>query len=153
MTERLGIPQPRGGMAASLEEALAVAAEIGFPVLVRPSFVIGGLAIDFCYGPADLERQLRAATLVNEDRPVRIDAYLEGLEVDVDAVTDGRDVLIPGLMEHVERAGVHSGDSVARFPPQQLSEADQRLIVEAMRRICLEMGVRGLVNAQFIVRE
>ncbi|HKZ90760.1 MAG TPA: carbamoyl-phosphate synthase large subunit, partial [Candidatus Limnocylindrales bacterium] len=153
LIERLGIPQPRGGMAASLEEALAVAAEIGFPVLVRPSFVIGGLAIDFCFGPADLERQLRAATLVNEERPVRIDAYLEGLEVDVDAVTDGRDVLIPGLMEHVERAGVHSGDSVARFPPQQLAEADQRLIVEAMRRICLEMGVRGPVNAQFIVRE
>jgi carbamoyl-phosphate synthase large subunit len=153
MIEALGIPQPRGGMAASLPEALAVAEEIGYPVLVRPSFVIGGLAIEFCYGPEDLERQLRAATIVNEERPVRIDAYLEGLEVDVDAVTDGHDVLIPGLMEHVERAGVHSGDSVALFPPQQLSDAAQGLIVDAMRRICLEMGVRGLVNAQFIVRD
>ena len=84
---------------------------------------------------------------------MRIDAYLEGLEVDVDAVTDGRDVLIPGLMAHVERAGVHSGDSVAVFPPQRLSSTDQGLIVAAMRTICLEIGVRGLVNGQFIVRE
>ena len=123
MVDRLGIPQPRGGMATSLSEALAVAEEVGYPVLVRPSFVIGGLAIDFCHGPADLERQLATATIVSPERPVRIDAYLEGLEVDVDAVTDGRDVLIPGLMAHVERAGVHSGDSVAVFPPQQLSAA------------------------------
>ncbi len=153
MVEQLGIPQPRGGMASSLPEALAVADKVGYPVLVRPSFVIGGLAIDFCHGPQDLERQLATATIVSPERPVRIDAYLEGLEVDVDAVTDGRDVLIPGLMAHVERAGVHSGDSVAVFPPQQLSSTDQGLIVAAMRRICLEIGVRGLVNGQFIVRE
>mgnify|MGYP001828661338 FL=1 len=153
MIEALGIPQPRGGIATSLDEALAVAEQIGYPVLVRPSFVIGGLAIDFCYGPDDLARQLAAATVITEERPVRIDAYLEGLEVDVDAVTDGTDVLIPGLMEHVERAGVHSGDSVAFFPPQQLSDVDQGLIVDTMRRICLAAGVRGLVNAQFIVRE
>lgn len=153
MIEALGIPQPRGGIATSLEEALAVADEIGYPVLVRPSFVIGGLAIDFCYGPDDLARQLAIATVITDERPVRIDAYLEGLEVDVDAVTDGTDVLIPGLMEHVERAGVHSGDSTAFFPPQQLSTADQGSITDAMRRICLEVGVRGLVNAQFIVRE
>ena len=153
MIEALGIPQPRGGMASSLDEALAVAEEVGYPVLVRPSFVIGGLAIDFCYGPDDLARQLAAATIITAERPVRIDAYLEGLEVDVDAITDGTDVLIPGLMEHVERAGVHSGDSTAFFPPQRLAKADQGLIVEAMRRICLEVGVRGLVNAQFIVRD
>jgi carbamoyl-phosphate synthase large subunit len=153
MVEQLGIPQPRGGMATSLPEALAVADEVGYPVLVRPSFVIGGLAIDFCHGPDDLERQLATATRISDDRPVRIDAYLEGLEVDVDAVTDGQRVLIPGLMAHVERAGVHSGDSIAVYPPQELSAADQGLIVAAMRRICLEVGVRGLVNAQFIVRE
>ncbi len=153
MVEALGIPQPRGGIAASLDEALAVAERIGYPVLVRPSFVIGGLAIDFCYGPDDLARQLTAATVLTDDRPVRIDAYLEGMEVDIDAITDGTDVLIPGLMEHIERAGVHSGDSVAVFPPQQLSTADQGLIADAMRRICLEIGVRGLVNAQFIVRD
>jgi carbamoyl-phosphate synthase large subunit len=153
LVEELGIPQPAGGMATSLAEALAVADLVGYPVLVRPSFVIGGLAIDFCYGPQDLERQLARATMVSEERPVRIDAYLEGLEVDVDAVTDGRSVLIPGLMEHVERAGVHSGDSVAVFPPQQLASADEALIVAAMRRLCLALGVKGLVNAQFIVRD
>ena len=153
MIERLGIPQPEGGIASSLDEALAVADRVGYPVLVRPSFVIGGLAIDFCYDADDLARQLAAATVVSDDGPVRIDAFLEGVEVDIDAVTDGLDVLMPGLMEHLEQAGVHSGDSVAVFPPQRLSEADQASIVEAMRRVCLEIGVRGLVNAQFIVRD
>jgi carbamoyl-phosphate synthase large subunit len=153
LVDRLGIPQPEGGMATSTEEALAVAERVGYPVIVRPSFVIGGLAIDFCYGPDDLVRQLGVATVVSEDRPVRIDAYLEGLEVDVDAVCDGTEVLIPGLMEHVERAGVHSGDSVAMFPPRYLGEADQVSIVEAMTRVALAIGVRGLINAQFIVRD
>ena len=105
-------------MAHSLEEALTLAERIGYPVIVRPSFVIGGLAIDFCYSPEDLVRQLAAATVVDPDRPVRIDRYLEGIEVDIDAVCDGERVLIPGLLEHVERAGVHSGDSVGVFPPQ-----------------------------------
>ena len=153
LLDRLGIPQPQGGIASSMEEALTVAERVGYPVIVRPSYVIGGLAIDFCYGPDDLARQLAAATVVSDDRPVRIDAYLEGLEVDVDAICDGVDVLIPGLMEHVERAGVHSGDSVAVYPPQRLSESDQALIVATMTRVALAIGVRGLVNAQFIVRE
>ncbi len=98
-------------------------------------------------------RQLAAATVVDPDRPVRIDRYLEGIEVDVDAVSDGERVLIPGLLEHVERAGVHSGDSVGLFPPQNVSEADQGLIVATMERIALALGAKGLVNAQFIVRE
>jgi len=153
LLDRLGVPQPEGGMATSVEEALAIAERVGYPVIVRPSFVIGGLAIDFAYSPADLVRQLAAATVVDPDRPVRIDRFLEGIEVDVDAVSDGRAVLIPGLLEHVERAGVHSGDSIATFPPQTVSEADQALIVAAMERIALALGVRGLVNAQFVVRE
>ncbi len=153
LLDRLGIPQPEGGMAHSVEEALTLAERIGYPVIVRPSFVIGGLAIDFCYSPEDLERQLALATVVDPDRPVRIDRYLEGIEVDVDAVSDGVAVLIPGLLEHVERAGVHSGDSVGLFPPQTVSEGDQGLIVATMERIVLALGVRGLVNAQFIVRE
>jgi len=130
-----------------------VAERIGYPVLVRPSYVIGGLAIDTSYGPDDLSRQLAAAAIVSDDRPVRIDAYLEGMEVDVDAVTDGREVLIPGLIEHVEAAGVHSGDSIGVFPPQRISAGDQDLIVAAMTRVALAIGARGLVNAQFIVRE
>ncbi|HLX35175.1 MAG TPA: carbamoyl-phosphate synthase large subunit [Candidatus Limnocylindrales bacterium] len=153
LLDRLGIPQPEGGMAHSVEEALTIAERIGYPVIVRPSFVIGGLAIDFCYSPDDLVRQLAAATVVDPDRPVRIDRYLEGIEVDVDAISDGVDVLIPGLLEHVERAGVHSGDSVGLFPPQTVGAADQGLIVATMRRIVLALGATGLVNAQFIVRE
>jgi len=153
LLDRLGIPQPDGGMAHSFEEALTLAERIGYPVIVRPSFVIGGLAIDFCYSPDDLARQLAAATVVDPDRPVRIDRYLEGTEVDVDAVSDGRSVLIPGLLEQVERAGVHSGDSVGVFPPQTVSEGDQALIVATMERVALALGARGLVNAQFIVRD
>ena len=153
LLDRLGIPQPEGGKAHSEEEALTLAERIGYPVIVRPSFVIGGLAIDFCYSPDDLVRQLATATVVDPDRPVRIDRFLEGIEVDVDAIADGTDVLIPGLFEHVERAGVHSGDSVAFFPPQTVSESDQALIVASMERVTLALGVRGLVNAQFIVRD
>ncbi|HSL33908.1 MAG TPA: ATP-grasp domain-containing protein, partial [Candidatus Limnocylindrales bacterium] len=153
LLDRLGIPQPEGGMAHSVEEALTLADRIGYPVIVRPSFVIGGLAIDFCYSPDDLVRQLAAATVVDPDRPVRIDRYLEGVEVDVDAVSDGERVLIPGLLEHVERAGVHSGDSVGIFPPRSVSEWDQDLIVATMERIVRALGARGLVNAQFIVRD
>ena len=153
LVERLGIPQPEGGMARSIDEAEALADRVGYPVIVRPSFVIGGLAIDFAYSRGDLVTQLAAATIVDPDRPVRIDRYLEGVEVDVDAVADGETVLIPGLLEQVERAGVHSGDSVGVFPPQAVSESDQALIVASMERIVRALGVRGLVNAQFIVRE
>jgi carbamoyl-phosphate synthase large subunit len=153
LVESVGIPQPEGGMARSIEEALALADRIGYPVIVRPSFVIGGLAIDFSYSPSDLETQLARATVVDPDRPVRIDRYLEGIEVDVDAIADGETVLIPGLLEHVERAGVHSGDSVGMFPPQTVSSSDQELIVAAMDRIVRALDVHGLVNAQFIVRD
>jgi carbamoyl-phosphate synthase large subunit len=153
LVESVGIPQPEGGMARSIEEALALADQIGYPVIVRPSFVIGGLAIDFSYSPSDLVDQLARATVVDPDRPVRIDRYLEGIEVDVDAIADGETVLIPGLLEHVERAGVHSGDSVGMFPPQTVSVSDQGLIVDAMDRIVRALDVHGLVNAQFIVRE
>ncbi len=153
LVEAVGIPQPEGGMARSIEEALALADQIGYPVIVRPSFVIGGLAIDFSYSPSDLVEQLARATVVDPDRPVRIDRYLEGVEVDVDAIADGETVLIPGLLEHVERAGVHSGDSVGMFPPQTVSMSDQELIVAAMDRIVRALDVHGLVNAQFIVRD
>ena len=153
LVEAVGIPQPEGGMARSIEEALALADRIGYPVIVRPSFVIGGLAIDFSYSPSDLVEQLARATVVDPDRPVRIDRYLEGIEVDVDAIADGETVLIPGLLEHIERAGVHSGDSVGMFPPQTVSAADQELVVAAMDRIVRALNVHGLVNAQFIVRD
>jgi carbamoyl-phosphate synthase large subunit len=153
LVDRLGIPQPEGGMASSVDEAFVVAERVGYPVIVRPSFVIGGLAVDFAYGPEDLERIIERAVAVDDERPVRIDAYLEGLELDVDAITDGEDVLIPGLIEHVERAGVHSGDSIGVYPPQRISATDQDLVVEAITRVALAVGVRGLINGQFIVRD
>jgi carbamoyl-phosphate synthase large subunit len=153
LLDRLGIPQPEGGMAHSVDEALTIADRIGYPVIVRPSFVIGGLAIDFSYSPDDLVRQLAAATVVDPDRPVRIDRYLEGTEVDVDAISDGESVLIPGMLEHLERAGVHSGDSIGIFPPHAVSDADQGIIAATMSRVVRALGARGLVNAQFIVRD
>ena len=153
LIDRLGIPQPDGGMAASVDEAFVVAERVGYPVIVRPSFVIGGLAVDFAYGPDDLARIIERAVAVDDERPVRIDAYLEGLELDVDAISDGIDVLIPGLMEHVERAGVHSGDSIGVYPPQNISAADQQLVVDAISRVALAIGVRGLINGQFIIRD
>ncbi len=153
LVDRLGIPQPEGGMASSVDEAFVVAERVGYPVIVRPSFVIGGLAVDFAYGPEDLTRIIERAVAVDDERPVRIDAYLEGMELDVDAITDGVDVLIPGLIEHVERAGVHSGDSIGVYPPQRISGADQELVVDAITRIARAIGVRGLINGQFIVRD
>jgi carbamoyl-phosphate synthase large subunit len=153
LVDRLGIPQPEGGMASSVEEAFVVAERVGYPVIVRPSFVIGGLAVDFAYGRDDLAHIIERAVAVDDERPVRIDAYLEGLELDVDAITDGTDVLIPGLIEHVERAGVHSGDSIGVYPPQRISPADQELVVDAITRIARAVGVRGLINGQFIIRD
>jgi len=153
LLDRLGIPQPDGGLATSIEEALTVAERIGYPVIVRPSFVIGGLGIEVAYGPSDLETILAIAAVVSPDRPVRVDAYLEGLEVDVDAVADRETVLVAGLIEHVERAGVHSGDSVGIYPARSLSPGERDVIVATMSRLALALGVRGLVNAQFIVRE
>ena len=130
-----------------------VAERVGYPVIVRPSFVIGGLAVDFAYGPDDLAEIIERAVAVDDERPVRIDAYLEGIELDVDAITDGDVVLIPGLIEHVERAGVHSGDSIGVYPPQRISVADQELVVDAITRIARAVGVRGLINGQFIIRD
>ena len=153
LLDRLGVPQPPGGMASSIEEALEVAHRVGYPVIVRPSFVIGGLAIDFAYGPGELAEHLRAAAVVDPDRPVRIDAYLEGLEVDVDVVCDGQRMLVPGLIEHVERAGVHSGDSIGVYPPRRLADGDRDLILASLRRVALALGARGLLNAQYIVRD
>jgi carbamoyl-phosphate synthase large subunit len=153
LVDRLGIPQPEGGMAAAADEALVVAERVGYPVIVRPSYIIGGLAVAFAYGPTDLATLVERAMAVDQEHPIRIDAYMAGIEVDVDAVSDGQTVLIPGLIEHVERAGVHSGDSIGVYPPQRLGAVDQRLIVEAFSRFARAVGVRGLINGQFIVRD
>ena len=153
LLDRLGVLQPEGGLARSRDEAVDLADRIGYPVIVRPSYVIGGLAIDVAYDAEQLDRQLERIGAIAAERPLRIDRFLEGIEIDIDAVSDGETVLIPGLLEHVELAGVHSGDSIAVYPPQRASAAQQRELAAIFERVVRAIGVRGLVNAQFIVRD
>jgi len=148
--DALGIPQPPGGTASSPTEALAVATEIGYPVLVRPSYVLGGRGMEIAYGPEDLERYFRSALEAGTGR-VLVDKYLRGKEVEVDAVSDGSETLVAGIMEHIERAGVHSGDSYAVYPAQNLLPAERDEIVALTRRIAEALPVKGLLNIQFIV--
>src|SRR5438874_1835616 len=148
--DALGIPQPPGGTASSPTEALAVATEIGYPVLVRPSYVLGGRGMEIAYGPDDLERYFRSAIEAGTGR-VLVDKYLRGKEVEVDAVSDGSETLVAGIMEHIERAGVHSGDSYAVYPAQNLLPAERDEIVALTRRIAEALPVKGLLNIQFIV--
>ena len=148
--DALGIPQPPGGTASSPTEALAVADEIGYPVLVRPSYVLGGRGMEIAYGPEDLERYFRSALEAGTGR-VLVDKYLRGKEVEVDAVSDGSETLVAGIMEHIERAGVHSGDSYAVYPAQNLLAVERDEIVALTRRIAQALPVKGLLNIQFIV--
>jgi carbamoyl-phosphate synthase large subunit len=148
----LGIPQPPGSTAASLSEALAVAEEIGYPVLVRPSYVLGGRGMEIAYAKEDLERYFHSALEAGTGR-VLVDKYLRGKEVEVDAVSDGQDTLVAGIMEHIERAGVHSGDSYAVYPAQNLSADERARIVALTAQIAKALPVKGLLNIQFIVEE
>ena len=150
--DALGIPQPPGGTAASLSEALAIAEEIGYPVLVRPSYVLGGRGMEIVYAKEDLERYFHMALEAGTGR-VLVDKYLRGKEVEVDAVSDGTDTLVAGIMEHIERAGVHSGDSYAVYPAQNLMPDERRRIVELTALIARSLPVKGLLNIQFIVEE
>ncbi|HEV8229141.1 MAG TPA: carbamoyl-phosphate synthase large subunit, partial [Candidatus Limnocylindria bacterium] len=150
--DELGIPQPPGGTAESFIEARRVADEIGYPVLVRPSYVLGGRGMEIAYGPEDLERYFQSALEAGTGR-VLVDKYVRGKEVEVDAVSDGRDTLVAGIMEHIERAGVHSGDSYAVYPAQDLLPDERRRVVELTRQIAAALPVKGLLNIQFIVEQ
>ncbi|HEY3127070.1 MAG TPA: carbamoyl-phosphate synthase large subunit [Candidatus Limnocylindria bacterium] len=150
--EALGIPQPPGGTAESFVEARRIAAEVGYPVLVRPSYVLGGRGMEIAYSDDDLERYFRSALEAGTGR-VLVDKYLRGREVEVDAVSDGHDTLVAGIMEHIERAGVHSGDSYAVYPAQNLLANERERIVELTRQIAAALPVKGLLNIQFIVEE
>jgi carbamoyl-phosphate synthase large subunit len=147
----LGIPQPPGGAVLSVEQAIEVAQSIGYPVLVRPSYVLGGRAMEIVQTPSELVRRLGPAFEQSGAHPVLIDKYLEGKEVEIDAICDGVDVLIPGVMEHIERAGVHSGDSMAIYPPASLHPDEIATIADYSTKIALGLGVRGLMNAQYVV--
>ena len=148
---RLGIPQPPGAAVSTVSEALQVAQTIGYPAVVRPSYVLGGRAMEIVQNATELIHYLTAATEMSPDRPVLIDRYMEGKECEVDAICDGEGVLIPGLMEHVERAGVHSGDSMAIYPGLNLTEDEVDTIVDYTTRIGLALGVRGVMNVQFVI--
>ena len=148
---RVGIPNPPGAAVSNVEQALNVAQEIGYPVLVRPSYVLGGRAMEIVHNATELVRYMSVALEAGAGRRVLIDKYFEGREVEVDAVCDGETVLIPGIMEHVERAGVHSGDSMAIYPGLTLSEDEVQTIVDYTTRIGRALQVRGLMNIQYVV--
>jgi len=149
--ERLDVPQPPGGTATTVEEACNVARLIGYPVLVRPSYVLGGRGMEIVHDESELSRYIGEALQMGTTHPVLVDKYLLGREVEVDAVCDGETVLIPGIMEHIERAGVHSGDSMALYPCLNLSFAEMNAIVDCTVRIGLGLQVKGLMNIQFVV--
>jgi carbamoyl-phosphate synthase large subunit len=148
---KLGIPRPAGRAVTSVEEGLAAADEIGYPVLVRPSFVLGGRAMQIVAKEEELKRYLRDAVQIGEDKPVLVDRYIRGKEIEVDAVCDGQDVFVPGIMELVERTGVHSGDSISVWPPFSLSDKVKATVLDYARRLGPAIGIRGLFNIQFIV--
>jgi carbamoyl-phosphate synthase large subunit len=151
LLDHLGIPQPPGGIVATPDEATALARQLGYPVLVRPSFVLGGRAMEICRTPEELRQFAAVAKEVSGKKPLLVDKYLEGAEIEVDAICDGVDVLIPGIMEHVERAGVHSGDSIALYPAQSLSPEHIDALVRYTTDLGRAIGVRGLFNIQYVV--
>jgi len=154
LLSRLDVPQPEGTFAHTLAEAREAAGKLGYPLLVRPSYVLGGRAMAICYDETDLERFGAEAVGASESRGLLLDRYLAGaLELDVDALADGTEVVIGGIMEHIEEAGIHSGDSAAILPPVSLSAAQLATVEDYTRRIALELGVVGLVNIQFAVHD
>jgi carbamoyl-phosphate synthase large subunit len=151
LLEGLGIPRPPGRAVLTLEEALATAQQVGYPVLVRPSYVLGGRAMEIVRSNQELATYWHAAVRAFPDAPVLVDRYIEGKEAEVDLISDGDEVLIPAIMEHIERAGVHSGDSMTVVPPQTLTESEQAQIIDYSRRLARALRVRGLMNVQFVI--
>ncbi len=151
LTAELGTPRPKGVGVTNIEDGVKAANEIGYPVLVRPSYVLGGRAMQIVSNDEALLKYLRSAVAVNEDQPVLIDQYIVGKELEVDAVCDGTDVFVPGIMELVERTGVHSGDSISVYPPFSISKKVKDTILDYTKRLGLGIGIVGLFNVQFIV--
>ena len=149
--KELDIPQPKGQAVTKIEDGVKAAKEIGYPVLVRPSFVLGGRAMQIVADEEQLRRYLRTAVEIDEDKPVLVDKYISGKELEVDAICDGTDVFVPGIMELVERTGIHSGDSISVYPTFSISEKTKQTILDYTKRLGLGIGIVGLYNIQFIV--
>lgn len=149
--EELEIPQPNGKAVTKMEDGIRAAEEIGYPVLVRPSYVLGGRAMEIVADEEGLRHYLKTAVEIDEDKPVLVDKYIIGKEVEVDAVCDGTDVFVPGIMEHVERTGIHSGDSISVYPTFSISKEVKNVILDYTKRLGLGIGIIGLYNIQFIV--
>ncbi len=149
--ESLHIPQPTGEAVTNIKDGLKVASRIGYPVLVRPSYVLGGRAMQIVASEEALKVYLKSAVLVNTEQPVLVDKYIEGKELEVDAVCDGKDVFVPGIMEHVEKTGIHSGDSISVYPTFSVSQKAKETILDYTKRLGLGIGIIGLYNIQFIV--
>ncbi|MCI6957689.1 MAG: carbamoyl-phosphate synthase large subunit [Clostridiales bacterium] len=151
LLSELNIPQPQGKAVTKIEDGIAAAAAIGYPVLVRPSFVLGGRAMQIVANENQLRHYLKTAVEIDEDKPVLVDKYIQGREVEIDAICDGRDVFVPGIMELVERTGVHSGDSISVYPTFSISNKVKGIILQYAKKLGLGIGIVGLFNIQFIV--
>ena len=151
--EKCHIDRPRGSTVFTTEEAIEVANKLGYPVLVRPSYVLGGAGMEIALNDGDIKKFMKIINRQYQEHPILIDKYLSGKEVEVDAVCDGHGILIPGIMEHVERAGVHSGDSISVYPPQKIKQEIKDVIVDYTKRLAKALHVVGLINIQFIVYE
>ncbi|MBQ9782866.1 MAG: carbamoyl-phosphate synthase large subunit, partial [Clostridia bacterium] len=151
LLKELNIPQPQGRAVTKIEDGVKAAEEIGYPVLVRPSFVLGGRAMRIVANEAQLRNYLKTAVEIDEDKPVLVDKYIVGKEVEVDAICDGRDVFVPGIMELVERTGIHSGDSISVYPTYSISNKVKGIILQYAKKLGLGIGIKGLYNIQFIV--
>ena len=149
--QKCGIPRAKGRTIYTTEEALAAAHELGYPVLVRPSYVLGGQGMEIAYTDRNIEEFMKIINMTVQEHPILVDKYLMGRELEVDGVFDGEDILIPGIMEHVERAGVHSGDSIAVYPPLHLEDKHRELILKHTKNMAKHLGVIGLINAQYIL--
>ncbi len=149
--EKCAIPRPTGGTVYTAEEAKKVARRLGYPVLVRPSYVLGGQGMQIAINDHDIDEFIGIINRIAQDHPILVDKYLQGKEIEVDAVCDGEDILIPGIMEHIERAGIHSGDSISVYPAKSITEKTKRTIEEYTKRLAKSLHVSGLINIQFIV--
>ena len=150
LLEKLNISRPKGKGVWTLEEGLEEARKLGFPVLVRPSYVIGGQGMEITYDEEELTYYLENAFDKDKKNPILIDKYLMGREIEVDAICDGENILIPGIMEHLERAGVHSGDSITMYPSQNISDKIKENVLEYTKKLALAIGIKGMINIQFI---